>query len=50
MNVLTRDRLIDWLDRLADETTLIAPRTVDGIVLYRRVEYLALRAGTLEMW
>ena len=38
MNLLTRDALIDWLDHLADETTLIAPRTLEGIVLYRPVE------------
>jgi ferredoxin len=35
--VLTHDALLDWLDQLADDTTLIAPRTVDGIVLYRPV-------------
>jgi sulfhydrogenase subunit beta (sulfur reductase) len=37
MKVLTKDALMAWLDQLADETTLIAPRTVDGIVLYRPV-------------
>jgi ferredoxin len=37
MKLITRDVLNDWLDRLAGETTLIAPRSVDGIVLYRPV-------------
>jgi sulfhydrogenase subunit beta (sulfur reductase) len=37
MNVLTREALTDWLDQLADEATLIAPRTVDDIILYRPV-------------
>jgi sulfhydrogenase subunit beta (sulfur reductase) len=37
MKVLTKDALTAWLDRLADEATLIAPRSVDGIVLYRPV-------------
>jgi sulfhydrogenase subunit beta (sulfur reductase) len=37
MNLLTRDQLMAWLDRLAEETTLIAPRAVDDIVLYRPV-------------
>lgn len=37
MKVLTKDALTAWLDRLADEVTLIAPHTVDGIVLYRPV-------------
>jgi sulfhydrogenase subunit beta (sulfur reductase) len=37
MKLLTQDALNAWLDRLADEATLIAPRTVDGIVLYRPV-------------
>ena len=37
MKVITQDALKAWLDRLASETTLFAPRTVDGIVLYRPV-------------
>jgi sulfhydrogenase subunit beta (sulfur reductase) len=37
MKVLIKDALIAWLDQLADEATLIAPRTVEGIVLYRSV-------------
>jgi sulfhydrogenase subunit beta (sulfur reductase) len=37
MNLLTRDALDAWLDYLADEANLIAPRAVDGIVLYRPV-------------
>ncbi|NIN10227.1 MAG: hypothetical protein GTN62_02585, partial [Gemmatimonadales bacterium] len=37
MRFVTRDALSAWLDDLTEETTLIAPRTVDGIVLYRPV-------------
>ena len=37
MKVITRDALTAWLDRLANGVTLIAPKTVDGIVLYRPV-------------
>jgi sulfhydrogenase subunit beta (sulfur reductase) len=37
MKVITQDALTAWLDRLAKDATLIAPRTVDGIVLYRPV-------------
>jgi sulfhydrogenase subunit beta (sulfur reductase) len=37
MKVITRDALTAWLDRLAGGITLIAPKTVDGIVLYRPV-------------
>jgi sulfhydrogenase subunit beta (sulfur reductase) len=37
MRFVTRDALSEWLDHLTEETTLIAPRTVDGIVLYRPV-------------
>ncbi len=37
MKVITQDALKAWLDRLAGETTLFAPRSVDGIVLYRPV-------------
>lgn len=37
MNLLTQDALVAWLDELTEEVTLIAPRTVDGIVLYRPV-------------
>lgn len=35
--VITRQALAEWLDGLAEEASLIAPRTVDGIVLYRPV-------------
>ncbi len=37
MRVLTKDALMAWLDQLADEATLVAPQTVDGILLYRPV-------------
>jgi sulfhydrogenase subunit beta (sulfur reductase) len=37
MKVITRDALKAWLDRLASEVTLFAPRSVDGIILYRPV-------------
>ena len=37
MKVISHEQLTTWLDSLAEETTLIAPRTVDGIVLYRTV-------------
>jgi sulfhydrogenase subunit beta (sulfur reductase) len=37
MRFTTRDRLKAWLDRLARDTDLIAPRDVDGHVLYRPV-------------
>jgi sulfhydrogenase subunit beta (sulfur reductase) len=37
MKVLSKEALQDWLDGLAQEATLIAPRSVDGIVLYRPV-------------
>ncbi len=37
MKVITPSALKIWLDRLAGETLLIAPRDVEGIVLYRPV-------------
>jgi len=37
MKVITQDALRAWLDRLASEATLFAPRSVDGIILYRPV-------------
>jgi sulfhydrogenase subunit beta (sulfur reductase) len=37
MKVIAEDALKTWLDRLASETTLFAPRSVDGILLYRPV-------------
>ncbi|HEY46103.1 MAG TPA: 4Fe-4S binding protein [Anaerolineae bacterium] len=37
MKFLSREALQTWLDRLANEATLIAPRLVDGILLYRSV-------------
>jgi ferredoxin len=37
MKLLSRGALKAWLDRLAEESILIAPRDVDGILLYRSV-------------
>ena len=37
MKLLPREELRTWLDRLANEVKLIAPRIVDGILLYRSV-------------
>lgn len=37
MMVITQDALKGWLDRLAGEAALIAPRDVDGIALFRPV-------------
>lgn len=37
MKLLSREALKAWLDLLAIQTTLIAPRIVDGILLYRSV-------------
>jgi sulfhydrogenase subunit beta (sulfur reductase) len=37
MKVITQDALKGWLDRLASQVTLFAPRSVDGIILYRPV-------------
>ena len=37
MKVITQDALKTWLDRLANEAELIAPRSVEGILLYRPV-------------
>ena len=37
MKVITQDALKAWLDRLAGEAKLFAPRSVDGIILYRPV-------------
>jgi ferredoxin len=34
MNVLSREALTDWLDLLMEEATLVAPQSVDDIVLY----------------
>ncbi len=38
MNYLTRQELAAWLDRLAQEQTLIAPIDVAGNILYRSVK------------
>lgn len=37
MNVISREELTGWLDSLARAKTLIAPRDVDGVLLYRPV-------------
>jgi sulfhydrogenase subunit beta (sulfur reductase) len=37
MQFLSTNTLTTWLDRLAQEKTLIAPRDVDGVLLYRPV-------------
>ncbi|TET83878.1 MAG: sulfite reductase [Anaerolineales bacterium] len=37
MKLLLNEALMTWLDHLANDTTLIAPRVVDGILLYRSV-------------
>jgi hypothetical protein len=37
MNVASRKNLVAWLDRLADRYRLIAPRQVEGQLLYRPV-------------
>ncbi len=38
MQVVTRQALADWLDGLAREHTLVAPRAEAGVLLYRPVE------------
>ena len=38
MNYLTRQELVAWLDRLAQEQTLYAPLDIAGNILYRPVE------------
>jgi ferredoxin len=38
MNILTRAQLLGWLDSLAQERPLIAPKDVSGVILYRPVE------------
>ena len=35
--VLTQETLNAWLDQISEKATLVAPRTVDGIVVYRTV-------------
>ncbi len=37
MKVITQDALKVWLDHLASEVHLVAPRNVDGLILYRPV-------------
>jgi ferredoxin len=38
MNIITQAQLVDWLDKLAREQNLIAPRDVSGLILYQSVE------------
>jgi sulfhydrogenase subunit beta (sulfur reductase) len=38
MTILTREMLSNWLDSLAKERTLIAPKDVSGVLLYRPVQ------------
>ena len=38
MNIITQPQLVGWLDNLAKERPLIAPRNVAGVLLYRRVK------------
>ena len=37
MNFITRAELDQWLDHLAEEKTLVAPKVVGGVMLYRPV-------------
>lgn len=37
MDIISPGSLASWLDRLAAESTLIAPRNVEGLILYRPV-------------
>jgi ferredoxin len=37
MKVIAKETLTDWLDQMAEQATLVAPCTVDGITLYRPV-------------
>jgi sulfhydrogenase subunit beta (sulfur reductase) len=39
MNVITRVELADWLEGIAQEKQLIAPRDVEGVLLYRPIEH-----------
>ncbi len=41
MNFLTHQELAAWLDRLAQEQTLIAPLDIAGNILYRPVKRYA---------
>ena len=38
MNIITQPQLVNWLDSMAKERPLIAPRHVAGVLLYRPVE------------
>ncbi len=38
MNLITQAQLVGWLDNLARERPLIAPKSVAGVVLYHAVE------------
>jgi len=37
MNVISRDKLAAWIDDLVQDRTVIAPRDVEGVLLYRPV-------------
>jgi sulfhydrogenase subunit beta (sulfur reductase) len=39
MKVTSRDALADWLDALAEQYTVVAPRQVEGELLYRPVTF-----------
>ena len=38
MSTLTKEALANWLDDLAQDQTLIAPKDVSGVLLYRPVQ------------
>jgi NAD-dependent dihydropyrimidine dehydrogenase PreA subunit len=38
VSLISREQLMAWLDHLAQRSTLIAPRDVSGVVLYRPVQ------------
>jgi ferredoxin len=38
MKIITHTQLRNWLDEVAQEQTLVAPRSVSGVLLYRPVE------------
>ena len=37
MSIFTRETLANWLDDLAQEQTLIAPKDISGVLLYQPV-------------
>jgi sulfhydrogenase subunit beta (sulfur reductase) len=38
MSIISREKLADWLDALAQEQTLVAPKDVSDVLLYRPVQ------------